>query len=93
MILVITLIILNIPVYLFLAWLVFDTADGAATTFLDTIVALLKIIFIPPLIRAVLDMDESGAVGVFPILAFFIACGAITYGEYWLLEKYVLGAA
>ena len=47
--LIATLIILNIPIYLFIGWLVFDTKQGAADTFFDTIVALLKATAVVPL--------------------------------------------
>ncbi|WDI45093.1 hypothetical protein [Bremerella sp. P1] len=91
MTLVVVLIVLNVPVYLFLAWVVFDTAGDAADTFWDTIVTLLKMIFIPPWLRMMMGMEESEALGVFPIAAFFIGCAAITFGEWWLLDKYVMG--
>ncbi len=46
------LIVLNLPVYLLLGWLVFDTKGKAAETFFDTILVLLKAIFIPGIVRA-----------------------------------------
>jgi hypothetical protein len=49
---------------------------------------------VPPLVRVMMGWDdEDQAFGVFPIIAFFIACGALTYGEYWLLTKYVFVSA
>lgn len=89
--LIAALIVLNLPVYLFLGWLIFDTKDDAADTFFETIVALLKIIFIPPIIRVLMGMEDDGALGIFPILGFFLGCGAIVYGEYYLIQTYVLG--
>jgi len=89
--LVATLVVLNIPVYLLIGWLVFDTKEGAADTFFETIVAILKAIFIPRIVRVLMgDDDDDGAWGIFPIAAFFIACGAIVYGEYYLIAKYIL---
>ncbi len=85
-----TLIILNIPVYLFLGWLVFDTKEGAADTFYDTIVAILKAIAIPRFVRVLMGDDDDGEWGLFPIAAFFIACGGVVYGEYYLVTKYLL---
>ncbi len=88
--LVATLIVLNIPVYLFIAWLVFDTKEGVADTFFETIVAILKAIFIPRIVRVLMGDDDDGAWGIFPIATFFIACGVVVYGEYCLVMKYLL---
>ncbi len=88
--LIATLIVLNIPVYLFIGWLVFDTKEGAADTFFETIVAILKAIFIPRIIRVLMGDDDDGAWGIFPIAAFFITCGFIVYGEYYLITKCLL---
>ncbi len=63
------LIIANIPVYLFLGWLAFDSKEDAADTFFETIVAVLKTIFVPRIIRELLQMDTSGSWGLFPICA------------------------
>ena len=90
--LVATLIILNIPVYLFIGWLAFDTGEDAADTFFETIVALLKIILVPRIIRVLLGDDDEGAWGIFPIAGYFLACAGITYGEYYLITKYLFPA-
>ncbi|NQU25699.1 MAG: hypothetical protein HQ567_30800 [Candidatus Nealsonbacteria bacterium] len=87
--LVATLIILNVPVYLFIGWLVFDTKAGAADTFFETIVAILKAIFIPKIVRVLMEDDDDGAWGLFPIAAFFIACGGVVYGEYCLVTMFL----
>ena len=84
------LILANIPIYLLVGWVVFDTKDKAADTFFETTVAILKIIFIPRLIRVLLEMDDSGSYGIFEIGAFFAGCAGITYGEHLLLSRYVL---
>lgn len=88
--LIAALLVLNIPVYLFIGWLVFDTTEGAAETFFETIVTILKAIFIPPIVRVLMGHDDDGAWGLFPIAAFFVACSAIVYGEYYLITKYLL---
>lgn len=86
--LVALLIVLNIPLYLFIGWLVFDTGSDAADTFWDTTVAILKSIFIPRIIRVLMeDDDEDGGWGIVPIAGYFVACGLITYGEFRLIEK------
>jgi heme/copper-type cytochrome/quinol oxidase subunit 4 len=89
--LVAILTVLNVPVFLFLAWLAFDSKEAAADTLWDTVVTILKIIFIPRFVRVLLDMDDEGAWGIVPILGFLFACGCVVYGEYWLLQRYVLG--
>lgn len=88
--LIATLIILNIPLYLLIGWVVFDTADGAADTFFETIVAILKMILIPRIIRALMGYDTDEAWGLLPIAAFFVASGAIVYGEHYLITTYLL---
>lgn len=83
------LIAANVPLFLFLAWIFFDNKDKAADTFFETIVALLKIILVPRLVRVMMDdNDDSGAVGLIPIGMFFIACALIVYGEYRFLAWY-----
>ncbi len=88
--LVAALIILNIPVYLFIGWLVFDTAEDAAATLFETIVAVLKVIFVPPIIRVLMGDDDEGGWGLFPIAAFFLACAGIVYGEYRVIVHFFL---
>jgi len=81
------LIILNIPVYLFLGWVAFDSKENAGQTLAETAIAVLKIIFVPSWLRMVLGMDTEGSMGLFPIGAFLFACSMITYGEFILLTK------
>lgn len=91
--LLITLIVLNIPVFLFLAWLAFDSKEGAARTFGETILAILQILFVPRIVRVLLEMDDEGALGLFPIAGFFVACGALVFGQYWLVTQWFPGWA
>ena len=91
--LVAILIVLNIPVYLFIGWLVFDTGEDAAATFFETIVAILKVILVPRIVRVLMGDDDEGAWGIFPTAAFLFACGAIVYGEYYLITKYLFPGA
>ncbi len=88
--LIATLAVLNIPVYLFIGWLVFDSKEGAAVTFFETIVAILKLIFIPRIVRVLTGDDDEDALGLFPIALFFFACGLIVYGENYLITEYLL---
>jgi hypothetical protein len=87
MVTVIVLIVLNIPVFLFLAWVAFDSRDQAAQTFGETIVAILQIILVPKIIRVLWGMDDEGALGILPIAGYFIACAALVAAEYWLLTR------
>jgi threonine/homoserine efflux transporter RhtA len=86
------LIVVNIPVYFFIGWLAFDSKDNAADTFFDTIIAVLKMIFIPGILRVLLGMDTSGSWGLFPIGCYLAACAGVVYGEYVLIGK-VFGIA
>jgi len=36
-------------------------------------------------VRFMFKMDTSGSWGLLTIAGFFIACGFVVYGEYWLL--------
>lgn len=80
--------VVDIPLFLFIAWLAFDSKEGAARTFGETIITILQILFIPRIVRVVLDMDDEGALGLVPIIGFFIACGAIVAGELWLIAQW-----
>ena len=88
-ILLILLIAINIPVFLFLAWIVFDTKAAAAQTIWETVVAILQILLIPRIVRVMFDMDDEGALGLFPIAGFFAACIAAVFGELMLLQYLV----
>lgn len=81
------LIVVNIPVYIFIGWLAFDSKDNAADTFFDTITAVLKMILIPKIVRALFEMDTSGSWGLFPIACYLFACAGVVYGEYSLIGK------
>jgi hypothetical protein len=88
------LILLNIPVYLFIGWLVFDTKEDAAETFLETILAIFKAGFVPLFASLFIrDDNEAGFGGLIPIAIWLIACGLIVYGECRLIEKYWLESA
>ena len=87
----ILLIVVDVPLFLFIAWLAFDTKAGAAATFGETIVAILQILFVPRIVRVLLDMDDTNALGLVPIIGFFIACAAIVAGELWLIAQWFPG--
>jgi len=86
--LVTVLIILNIPIYLAIGWLVFDTKDKAASTFFETIVAVVKAICIPRIVRVLMGDDDDDAWGLLPIGIFLFLCAGLVYGEYYLITKW-----
>ncbi len=81
---------LNIPSFIFVGWVLFDTKDSAAETFFETTVTILKIALVPPIIRHLLSWDDLEAFGIFSIAPFFVACAAIVYAEHWLIVKFLL---
>lgn len=81
------LIIANIPIYLLIAWLIFDTQANAADTIFDTVVSILKAIFIPRFVRVLMEDDDGGA-DTLMLVVFLFLCGIIVYGQYFLIEKY-----
>jgi hypothetical protein len=87
------LIVLNIPVYLFLGWLAFDNKQGAADTFIETLVALVKMILVPYQVRVLLNMDTEGSWGLLPTAGFLLACGFVVWGEYALIVRFLLPGA
>ena len=87
-VLVLILAVVNIPVYLFIGWLAFDSKQNAGRTFGDSIRILLKLLFVPKIVRILRQDDEDG-LDLIPMLAFFIACALIVYGEYRLLASWL----
>jgi len=87
--LVVILAVANIPVYLFLGWLAFDSKSNASDTFFGTLFAIVKRVLVPKIVLVLLqDEGADEAWGIFPIAAFLFACGGIVYGEYYLIQKY-----
>ena len=84
------LIVLNVPVYLFIGWLVFDTKDEAADTLLDTTMAIVKAIMVPRIVRVLCGDDDDEAWGILPLAAFLFACAGVVYGEYYLITTHIL---
>lgn len=84
--LVAILAVVNVPVYLLIGWIWFDTATDAADNFFDAVVGIIKAILIPRPIRVLMG-DDSGW-GLFSVVGFLIACAAVVYGEHWLLVKF-----
>ncbi len=77
----------NIPIYLFLGWVVFDDARNASHNFVETLVAIGKAILIPRIIRIVMGDDSDATGSMFNIVIFLGACIAAVAGEYYLITR------
>lgn len=82
------LILCNIPVFFFIGYVLFNSKTGNPTSLVDTLIAILKVIFIPRLIREMLDMETDDAAGLIDIVAFLVLCVAVVYGEHYLIQNY-----
>ena len=82
------LIVLNIPLFIFNGYVMFNSKTGNPTSLVDTVIALLKVIFIPRPIRMLLDMDTDDAAGLFDVIVFIGICVAMVYGEHYLIQTY-----
>lgn len=89
MTLILTLIVLNIPVYWLMGWIMFDSTHNAADSFWETTISILKAVFIPRIIRVMMDDEPATDGSIFNTLFFFFGCVAVVAGEYYLLMKYV----
>lgn len=87
--LIVWLLVLNIPIYWLLGWIMFDSTHNAADSFWETTIAILKAVFIPPIIRAMIDEESDPGASLFNTFFFILACAAVIGGEYYLLTKYV----
>jgi hypothetical protein len=81
-------IIVNIPVVMFIAWVSFHSKARMVDSYVDMFIAILKIIFIPRIVREILGMETDDAAGLIDIIVFVGVCAACIYGEYYLLHKY-----
>lgn len=84
----VVLLVVNIPVYLFLGWVVFDNRHSAAQSFFETLVGLLKLLLVPRIVRMFIGMDEDESLSLLQVAAFLFACGMVVYGEFYLLDKW-----
>jgi hypothetical protein len=82
------LVVLNIPVYLFYGWLLYDKPDNFADSFFEITVAVLKAILIPRFIRVLMQDEDETGFSMVTMAMFLFACGITVYGEYWLIAKY-----
>ncbi len=88
--LIAALVVLNIPVYLLIGWLVFDTKEDASDTLFDTVVVILKAIFMPPIVRVLRGEDLNEGMGsTLMVGAFLVACVLVVAGEYYVITQYI----
>ncbi|ARN57586.1 hypothetical protein [Sedimentisphaera salicampi] len=78
----IILAVLNLPVYFFLGWVIFDDWEG----FVDSV----KYIVTSDWISALRGEYYDDAWGEIKFLYFLATCAAAVFGEYLLIEKYFL---
>jgi hypothetical protein len=85
------LIIVNLPVYLLIGWLVFDDRGSATESFWETIVMVLKHAFVPSIVRDMIweGEDDHDPGHAFKVIGFFATCIAVTAGEWYALTTWV----
>ncbi len=74
------LIVVNIPVFLVIGWLIFDTGDG----FLEA----LKSYLTPDIIHTINGEQGEGVFAALKVVGFVSACGGLVYGEYLLALRW-----
>ena len=83
------LIVCNIPVYLFIAWIVFGGRKEAADSFWETLGYLLYCIFVPSFVRIFSEDDyEETKDKAWDTVLFLLACVCLTGAEIWLLGEF-----
>jgi hypothetical protein len=82
------LLILNLPVFLFVGWIVFDTKDDAAETAKIGIIELLMemVCLLTSRFRWWGDSEVSGS--AYTMLGFFVACTLIVSVEIYFINKF-----
>jgi hypothetical protein len=82
------LIICCTPLYLAIAWAFFDDRENAKDSFGETIVELLKIIFVPHIVRAMLGMDDEHSLSIYVVGLYLAGCVALTWGIHLGVQKF-----
>jgi hypothetical protein len=80
--LIATLILLNIPIFLVIGWLVFDDHETAAESFFVGLVHLLKVLFLPRIVRLFMGDDTDEGLSLLQVGFFFLACIAAVVAQY-----------
>lgn len=78
------LLIANIPTYLVIGWLIFDTGDAAADSMVDAMKLFVRIVY-----RGFRGWrDDPGAMMKCGLL--LVICAAVITAEHWMLVRYNL---
>ena len=85
------LLVLNIPVFLFIGWLAFDTKGNAADSLFHSIIGIIKMLLIPNFLWALMGMDSEEGLSLLQLGGLSVACTGIIYGEYYLIHKFIGG--
>jgi len=80
--LIAALIVLNIPIFLVIGWVVFDDKETAAESFVAGLVHLLKVLFLPRIVRLFMGDDTDEGLSLLQVGFFFLACIAAVVAEY-----------
>lgn len=80
--LIAALILLNIPVFLVIGWVVFDDKESAAENFIAGLIHLLKVLFLPGIVRHFMGDDTDEGLSLLQVGFFFLACIAAVVAEY-----------
>jgi hypothetical protein len=83
--LIAVLILVNIPVFLLIGWVVFDDKETAAESFLAGLLHLLKVLFLPRIVRLFMGDDTDEGLSLLQVGFYFLACIAAVVAEYHAL--------
>lgn len=76
------------PLYLLIAWAFFDDRENAKDSFGETIVELLKIIFVPRMVRMALGMDDEHSLSMYVVGLYIAGCIGLTWGIHLGVQKF-----
>ena len=79
------LIVLNVPVFLLIGWVVFDDKEAAAESFAAGLVHLLKVLFLPRIVRLFMGDDTDEGLSLLQVGFYFLACAAAVAAQYYAL--------
>ncbi len=77
------LLLANVPLFILVGWLVFDTKETAADSFADSLISLVYVLLVGSWVRLARDQE-----GLWEVALFLLVCAAIVYGEHFLLSSY-----
>jgi hypothetical protein len=84
----IVLVLCCMPLYLAIAWAFFGDRENAKDSFGETIVTLLKLIFIPGIVRVMMGMDDEDSLSFYVVGLFIAGCIGLTWGIHLGVQKF-----